>query len=195
LSRPDKCVLRRSVSGSRMHCAARHTPTQSGYRKHLSGGRLNSHRHSYDKTVVYVVCVECRAVFKVGGYWFPKMLRRKFFGNVKKHAQRNASADALYVCTIVMPCRKSRLASIKCKKADPAGRAYSAHPGPLADKEGTGCPPTQNPTPVLGLSGLACLHNPPQFFGNVKKHTQRNASADALYVCTIVMPGKSIWRL
>ena len=34
-----------------------------------------------------------------------------------------------------------------------------------------------------------------EFFGNVEKHTQRNASADALYVCTIVMPGKAIWRL
>ena len=33
------------------------------------------------------------------------------------------------------------------------------------------------------------------FFGDVKKHAQRNASADTLYVCTIVMPGKAIWRL
>ena len=34
-----------------------------------------------------------------------------------------------------------------------------------------------------------------KFFGNVKKHAQRNVSADALYVCTIVMPGKVIWCL
>ena len=34
-----------------------------------------------------------------------------------------------------------------------------------------------------------------KIFGNVKKHAQRNASADALYVCTIVMPGKAVWRL
>jgi len=48
-----------------------------------------------------------RAVFKGGrGYGFispHEMLKRKFFGNVNKHAQRNAVADALYVCTIVMP--------------------------------------------------------------------------------------------
>jgi len=51
-----------------------------------------------------IVCTY-RAVFK-GVYGFnppPEMLRRKIFGSVKKHAQRNASADALYVCTIVMP--------------------------------------------------------------------------------------------
>ena len=45
-----------------------------------------------------------------------------------------------------------------------------------------------------------CGFNPPRnvekkIFGNVKKHAQRNASADALCVCTIVMPGKAIWRL
>jgi len=28
-----------------------------------------------------------------------------------------------------------------------------------------------------------------------KKHAQRNASANALYVCTIVMPGKAVWRV
>ena len=33
-----------------------------------------------------------------------------------------------------------------------------------------------------------------KLFGNVKKHDQRNASADALNVCTIVMPGKAIWH-
>jgi len=42
--------------------------------------------------------------------------------------------------------------------------------------------------------------NPPRnveekIFGNVKKHAERNASADALYVCTIVMPGKAVWRV
>jgi len=36
-----------------------------------------------------------------------------------------------------------------------------------------------------------------KFFGNIKKHAQRNASAGALYVCSklIVMSGKAIWRL
>ena len=34
-----------------------------------------------------------------------------------------------------------------------------------------------------------------KFFGSVKKHAQRNASADALNVRTIVMPGKAVWRL
>ena len=34
-----------------------------------------------------------------------------------------------------------------------------------------------------------------KIFGSVKKHAQRNVSADSLYVCTIVMPGKAIWRL
>jgi len=29
------------------------------------------------------------------------MLRRNFFGNVKKHAQRNASADTLYISSVV----------------------------------------------------------------------------------------------
>jgi len=46
-----------------------------------------------------------RAVFK-GGLRVqtpPEMLRRKFFGSVKKHAQGNVSADALCVCTIVVP--------------------------------------------------------------------------------------------
>jgi len=38
-----------------------------------------------------------RAVFKGGGYGFnPQVLRKKIFGSVKKHAQRNVSADALY---------------------------------------------------------------------------------------------------
>ena len=32
-----------------------------------------------------------------------KMLRRIFFGNAKKHAQRSVSADELSVCAIVMP--------------------------------------------------------------------------------------------
>jgi len=50
------------------------------------------------------------------------------------------------------------------------------------------------------FKGVYGLNPPPgnvqkNFFGNVEKHTQRNASADALYVCTIVMPGKAIWRL
>ena len=54
----------------------------------------------------YQIC--CRAVFKGGGGLrvhppFPEMLTRKIFGNVKKHPKRKASADALYVCTIVMP--------------------------------------------------------------------------------------------
>ena len=47
-----------------------------------------------------------RAVFNGGGYGFnppPRNVEKNFFGNVKKHAQRNAGADALYVCTIVMP--------------------------------------------------------------------------------------------
>jgi len=47
-----------------------------------------------------------RAVFKGGGLrvqTLPEMLRRKIFGSVKKHAQRNASAEALYVCTMMMP--------------------------------------------------------------------------------------------
>ena len=49
------------------------------------------------------------------------------------------------------------------------------------------------------LRGGGYGFNPPNVekknFGNVKKHAQRNASADALYVCTIVIPGKAIWRL
>ena len=44
-----------------------------------------------------------RVVFKAGGYGFnPPSVEKKIFGSVKKHAQRNVSADALYVCTIVM---------------------------------------------------------------------------------------------
>ena len=35
--------------------------------------------------------------------------------------------------------------------ADPAGRAYSAPPDPLADGEGAGCPLSKNLTPALGL--------------------------------------------
>jgi len=70
-----------------------------------------------------------------------------------------------------MPGR--HLASIKCKKPlgrpalrpDPAGRAYSAPPDPIADGEGAGCPLPKNSTPALGLSGLACpnplIFNPP----------------------------------
>ena len=57
-----------------------------------------------------------RAVFKGGGYGFkpspPEMLRRKFLA-VKKHAQRNASADALYVCTTVMPGKAVRRLQIQ----------------------------------------------------------------------------------
>ena len=49
----------------------------------------------------------CRAVFKRGGCGFnpppPRNVEKKFVGNVEKHAQGNASADALYVCTMVMP--------------------------------------------------------------------------------------------
>ena len=49
--------------------------------------------------------VRHRAVFKGGRLRVqhppPEMLKRKFFGDVKKHAQGNASADALYVCTIL----------------------------------------------------------------------------------------------
>ena len=79
-----------------------------------------------------------------------------FFGNVKKHAQRKASADAL-LCLHYCDVRKSRLASIKCKKPlgrpssapDPAGRAYSAPPDPLADGEGAGCPLPKNPIPAF----------------------------------------------
>ena len=55
---------------------------------------------SEERSAVY------RAVFK-GGLRVkpppPEILRRKFFGNVKKHAQRNASAHTLCVCTVVMP--------------------------------------------------------------------------------------------
>ena len=40
--------------------------------------------------------------------------------------------------------------------AGPAGRAYSAPPDLLADGEGAGCPLPKNPTPTLGLSGIAC---------------------------------------
>jgi len=54
-------------------------------------------------------------------------------------------------------------------------------------------PPTQEPHPLLAFQ--ASPVPTPNFFGNVKKHAQRNASADALYVCSIVMPGKAIWRL
>jgi len=54
------------------------------------------------------VCPSHGAVFKGGEVTGstpppPEMLRRKFFGSVKMHAQRNASADAVYVCTVVMP--------------------------------------------------------------------------------------------
>ena len=54
-------------------------------------------------------------------------------------------------------------------------------------------------TRAVFKGGLRVQPPPPgklrrKFFGNVKKHAQRNASADALYVCTIVMPGKAIWR-
>jgi len=71
------------------------------------------------------------------------MLRSNFFGSVKKHAQRNASADALwdvskysrlafYVCTIVMPGKAiwriqnaRNLFGGRSSAPDPAGRAYS----------------------------------------------------------------------
>ena len=46
--------------------------------------RLNSHRHSYDKTVVYVVCVECRAVFKGGWLLVPQNAEKKIFWQCKK---------------------------------------------------------------------------------------------------------------
>ena len=43
-----------------------------------------------------------RAVFKGRGLRVqPPSVEKKIFGSVKKHAQRNVSADALYVCTIV----------------------------------------------------------------------------------------------
>jgi len=44
--------------------------------------------------------------------FIPEMLRRIFFWKMYK---RNASANALYVCTVVMP-GKAIMASIKCKK-------------------------------------------------------------------------------
>jgi len=78
------------------------------------------------------------------------MLRIKFFGNVKKHARRNVSADALYVCTIVMPGKAIwRLQNARNRSApDPAERAYSAPSDPLADGEGAGCPLPKIPTPL-----------------------------------------------
>ena len=95
------------------------------------------------------------------------MLRRKFFGNVKKHVQRNVSADAL--CLHYCDAMKSHLASIKCKK--PLGRPGLC-PGPRWGSlqrsprspswwglgEGAGCPLPKNHTPAVGLLGISCLH-------------------------------------
>jgi len=61
------------------------------------------------------------------------MLRRKFFGNVKNGAQRNVSANALYVCTTVMQEKPSGVYKMQETAPDHAGRAYSAHPDPIAD--------------------------------------------------------------
>jgi len=46
-----------------------------------------------------------RAVFKGGGYGFnppPRSVEKRFFGSVK-NTPSDMRADALYVCTIVMP--------------------------------------------------------------------------------------------
>jgi len=48
--------------------------------------------------------------------------------------------------------------------------------------------------------GLRIQTPPPKnvekkFLAVSKKHAQRNVSAHALYVCTTVMPEKTIWRL
>ena len=57
LSRPDKCVLRRSATGghSGSACTTRHTPTLNTIVRPVC--LLNSHRHNrHDKTIVSVSC-------------------------------------------------------------------------------------------------------------------------------------------
>ena len=128
------------------------------------------------------------------------MLRRKFFGTVKKQAQRNVSANAL--CLHYCDARKSHLASIKCRKPlrrpgrrpGPRWESLQRSPDPLADGEGAIAAHPKEPHPRSRPFTRLRL-SPPQFFGQCKKHAQRNANTDALYVCTIVMPGKAIWRL
>ena len=46
-----------------------------------------------------------------------------------------------------------------------------------------------------GFTGSTPQNVEKKIFDSVRKHTQRYVSADSLYVCTIVMPGKAIWRL
>jgi len=51
------------------------------------------------------------------------MLRRNFFWNVKKHAQRNASADTLYISSVVAFNALTLL--VGCQEGHPACKKTS----------------------------------------------------------------------